>query len=391
MRFTHLQRAHSFALVCLTLLSVSAGAQQKPTVTIDLKPLGAAADLFADPNDSRYQQRGIINLFWVGDDRLAVAFSANRRWTGSDKPQPLEIHLVVFNRSGKQLNERNWTIGAQGPAANNTLELLPGPDSSILAIHETIAEGPGAPTIPEGNFVQVLNADTSLRQDFYIPSTSTYVPGVATEPGLVLQTFFADKHSSLRWWSGKPLKPTIKIELPKGREQVVAGTNIAAQPICSTPSLCSGVRVFRSGAAPWTYNIPALEFQPFPRLFLSSTALVIELRGVVQKQSKFVVANQDGTQVELLPLPKEQQVSGVSSVSTDGHRFAVDASQEVGLCGPLDFFCRERGSALVYDIPANKIIFQQEVSANGAVSAISPDGRNLAIFDRDKLSLYALP
>jgi len=278
-----------------------------------------------------------------------------------------------------------------GPAANETLELLPGPDSSILAIHETIAEGPGAPKIPEGNFVQVLNADTSLRQTFYIPSTSAFVPGNSAEPGLVLQTFFADKHSSLEWWSGKPLKPALKIELSKAREPVLAGANIAAQPVCTSPSLCSAVRVFRSGAAPWTYKTPTLEFLPIPRAFLSPDALLIELRYADQKQGQFLVAHQDGNQTQLVPLPKDQQVSAVSGVSSDGHRFAVDTSGQVGLCGGLNLFCHERGNALVYDIPANKIIFQAEVSASGAVSALSPDSRELAIFDRDKLAIYTLP
>jgi hypothetical protein len=373
------------------LSTFSAISQQKPAIAIDLKPLGAAADLFADPNDSRYEQRGIINLFWVGDDRLAVAFSANRRWTGTDKPEPLEIRLIVFDRGGKQLNERDWTLGAQGPEANETLELLAGPDSSILAIHETLADGTGAAKIPEGNFVQVLNADTSRRQSFYIPSTSAFVAGNAPEPSLVLQTFFADKHSSLQWWSGKPLKPSLKIELAKGREPVLTGTNVAAQPVCSTASLCWGVRVFRSGAPPWTYQAPTFEFLPIPRAFLAPDALLVELRSADQKQGQLLVAHPNGSQTPLAPLPKDQQISTVSGVSRDGRRFAVDAAQAVGLCGALSLWCRERGSALVYDVPANKIVFQQEVSANGAVAAISPDGRDLAIFDRDKLALYRLP
>jgi len=385
------RRTLLIAVLGMILPTTPAISQTKPAVAIDLKPFGAAADLFADPNNSKYQQRGIVNLFWIGDDRLAVAFSANRRWTNSDKPDPLEIRLVLFDRAGKQLNERNWTIGAQGPAANETLELLPGPDSSILAIHETIADGPAAPRIPEGNFVQVLNADTSLRQTFYIPSTSVFVPGNAPEPSLVLQTFFADKHSSLEWWSGKPLKPALKIELSKAREAVLAGTNVAAQAICSTPSLCSGVRVFRSGAAPWTYNLPALDYQPVPRLFLSPTALLIELRPTLQSSGKLVIANQNGTQTPLIEVSRDRQITAIGSVSKNGHRFTIETAQAVGLCGALDLFCRERGKAFVYDIPANQIIFQQETSANGAVSAISPDGRDLAIFDRDKLAIYHLP
>lgn len=343
------------------------------------------------PSDSKYEQRGIINLFWVGEDRVAVAFSTNRRWTNSDKPEPLEVRLVVFDRAGKQLNERNWHIGAEGPAGDATLELLPGPDDSILALHESVTEGSGAPRIPEGNLVQVLNADTSLRQNFYIPSTSVYAPSNSAEPSLVLQTFYADQHSELVWWTGKPLKPHLKMELSKGREPVLAGANVAARPMCATPTLCSGVRVFRSGAAPWIYKTPAMEFQPMPRLFLSPTSLLIELRHPDHKQGQFVVAHQEGAETQLAPLPKDEQVAGVSSVSSDGQRFSVETSQGVGLCGAFDFLCKERGNTLIYDVAANKVIFQQEVSANGAVSAISPDGRQVAVFDRDRLAIYALP
>jgi hypothetical protein len=380
-------------LTIATAVAVPAAGQEKPqpVVAIDLRPLGAAPDLFATLSDSKYEQRGIINLFWVGDGRVAVAFSTNRRWTNSDKPEPLDVRLVVFDGAGKQLNERNWHFGAELPAGEATLELMPGPENSILALHESVSEGPGALRIPEGNFVQVLNPDASLRQDFYIPSTSVYVPSASAEPDLVLQTFYADKHSDLVWWSGKPLKPHLKIEISKGREPVLAGANLAARPMCATPTLCPGVRVFRADAAPWTYKTPAMEYQPLPRLFLSPTALLIELRRPDHKQGQFVVAHQDGSETKLAPLPRDQQVAGVSSVSSDGQRFSVDTSQESGLCGALDLFCKERGNALVYDVAANKIIFQQEVSANGAVSAISPDGRQIAILDRDRVAIYALP
>jgi hypothetical protein len=380
-------------IVGLLLQTVSGVSQQKPqpTVAVDLRPLGAAADLFAAPNDSKYEQRGIIDLFWLRGDEIAVAFSMNRRWSNSEKPEPLLVRLVVFDRGGKQLNERNWTFGAEGPAGSATLDLLPGPDDSILAIHNTSAGGPGAGTIPEGNFVQVLNADTSLRQSFYIPGTSAYVPDKGTEAGLVLQTFYASKRSSLVWWSGKPMRPGLKIELSEGGEPILAGPGVAARSVCPTPKLCTGLQVFRAGATPWSYKTPTIEFLPIPHLFLSPTALLFELRYADQKQGRFFIAH-PGEKVNLLPaLPKDQVIDAVTGVSSNGSRFAVDTSQEVGLCGGLDLWCRQRGNVLIYDIPANRIVFQQEVSATGAVSAISPDGRAVAIFDRDKLMVYPLP
>ena len=37
--------------------------QEKPEFTFDLKPLGAAPDLFANQGDSKYQMRGAISVF----------------------------------------------------------------------------------------------------------------------------------------------------------------------------------------------------------------------------------------------------------------------------------------------------------------------------------------
>jgi hypothetical protein len=389
MRFTKQIGAWSArAFFGMVLATISMIAQQKPqpVVSVDLKPLGAAADLFADSSDSKYQQRGVISLFWLGNDRVAVAFSTNRRWSGDEKPGPLHVHLVIFDRSGKQLNERDWNFNDEGPDSEMTLELAPGPDNSILAIHETAA---AAGKIPEGNFVQVFNEDTSRRQDFYIPSTSMYLSAVSPEPFLALQTFYADKHSSLTWWSGRPLKPGLKLDLPRGDEETVAGPEVAARAICIGETLCSGLRIFHSGYAV-TNPTASIDIIPVPRAFLSGSSLLVELRHPDQKPGDLVLQRQDGSKVTLAPLPKGLQMFTVSSVARDGNRFSLDAGGEVGICGAFDFWCKQRGLAIVYDIPSNRVLFEQEISATGGVSALSPDGHEVAIFDRDKFSIYPL-
>lgn len=381
--------------VAAILAAASALAQEhtQPQVTVDLKPLGAAPDLFADRGDSKYQQRGVIKVFWLDDAHIAVAFSTNRRWSGTAKSESLHARLVVFDLQGKQLQNREWEFGAEGPDAAMTLELTPGPDNSILAIHQTNSES----KIPDGDFVQVLNADTSLRQDFYVSATSNWVPSILPEPGLVLETYYANHHSALTWWSGKPLKAGMKLDLPPSRNETLAGPpGLAARADCANSILCFGVRVYGSEAshpekAFWSYSLPEPEMVPVPRIFLSPTALVVELQREDEKQGQVVVIHPTGPPTTLPALPHGFQVVNATSVSRDGGRIAIVGSGEVGLCGTFNIWCNERDQTLVIDVPANRIVFQQGVSATGGTSSLSPDGKHLAIFDRDRLTVYALP
>ena len=378
----------AIAAVFLTILPAHAQQAPQPQVTIDLKPLGAATDLFADRGDSKYQQRGVINVFWLDNDHFAVAFSTSRRWSGTQKPEPLHIRLIVFDLQGKKLHSRDWDVGAEGPEAVMTVELTPGPDNSILVIHRSNSES----KIPDGDFVQVLNSDTTLRQDFHVPATSNWVPSILPEPGMVLQTYYADKHSSLTWWSGNPLKPGVKLDLSPNQGQLLAGPpGVATWADCTTSIFCTGVHVYRQEKPALYYSLPEGELEPLPRVFLSPTSLVIELRSEEKKQSDLVLTHADGTHTPLPVIPHGSQVVGVTGVSRDGQRFALTAAGEVGICGMFDFWCNERSHAIVIDVPTNRIVFQQGVSAAAGTSGLSPDGKHLAIFDRDKLSVYALP
>ncbi len=60
-------------LPLLAVIALSALAQEKlqPKFTVDLKPLGAAPDLFTDQSDSATQQRAVINTFWLGNDHAS--------------------------------------------------------------------------------------------------------------------------------------------------------------------------------------------------------------------------------------------------------------------------------------------------------------------------------
>lgn len=377
-------------LAALLTAATLAVAQQgpQPQVTVDLKPLGAASDLFSDQSDSKYQQRGTIQVFWIDEAHIAAAFSTSRRWSSSQKTEPLHMRLIVFDLRGKELHRRDWDIGAEGPEAAMTLELTRGPENSILAIHQSNSEG----KIPDGDFVQVLNADTTLRQDFYIPATSNWVPSILPNPNLVLQTYYANKRSSLTWWSGKPLKPGPKLDLSPNQGELLAGPpGLATWADCTTSIFCTGIRVYRQDKLAWIYPLPNTEVAPLPRVFLNSTSLVIELRSTEKKQSDLVLARADGTHAPLPAIPHGSQVVGVTGVSHDGQRFSLTAAGEVGICGMFDIWCNERSHAIVIDVPANRIIFQQGISAAGGTSSLAPDGKHLAIFDRDKLSVYSLP
>jgi hypothetical protein len=387
-----IQRRHLLAFFFAVLTTALAQEKPQPQFTVDLKPLGAAPDLFTDQSDSATQQRGVINTFWLGNDRLAVAFSTNRRWKGDSKPEPLQVRLLIFDSAtGKQLKSREWNISTEGPEGDTTLELAPGPDNSILVVHESASESSAQSKIPEGDFIQVLNPDTSLRQDFYVPATSAWVSTITADASVALQTFYADKHISVAWWSGEPLKPGPKLDIPAGTEQPLAGPGVVARADCPSALTCTDVRIYGPNRAGWTYFLAAPDTVPVPRVFLSPTALFIELRHPDQKLSQWIVVHADRSQTALPSLPKELRALRVSSLGAEGKRISIDADGEAGVCGTFGIWCKQLGETLVIDIPANRIVFQQETSAYGGVSSLSPDGKHVAIFDRDKLSVYLLP
>ncbi len=362
----------------------------QPQVSIDLRALGAAADLFADKSDSKYQQRGTMSLFWLGEDRLVVAFSTTPRWTDSGKVVALRVRMLVFDRKGDKRNEREWNFGAEGSESDATLDLAPGPENSILAVHASNAAG----KIPEGDFIQVLNPDATLRQDLYVPATGAWVPSVLAQPALIVETYYANKHSSFAWWSGQPLKSGASLDLPPHRddtEVTTAGPGVAARADCLTVHLCSGIRVFGPGKTVWSYAIPSPEMVPVPLVFLSPSALLIALYDSDSNKSQLVVGRPNASEAILQAIPRGNQVTAVTGVTADGHRVSLGTAGEAGLCGTFGFWCRQRSEVLVLDVVSKQILFEQEISPNGALSAISPDGRLLALFDRNRLTLYPLP
>ena len=370
------------------MVPVHAEQKRQPETIIELRPLGAASDLFAGNTDnSKYEKRGVLSALWLGSDRVAVAFSTNPRYGKSEAPEPLHMRLLIFDRSGKQQSSREWNFAATGPEGDATLDIEPGPDDSILAIHDTPTP-PGA--VPEGNFIQVLNPDTSLRQDFYVPATSIYAPAWPSATDLVLEQFFADKHIALSYYSGHPLASHAVVQAPPSAGDILVGPKEVARKVCPAKSQCTGINVHRSDGTYWLYANTSPEIVPVPRAFLDASSLLIELRHK-DKAGPLIVAHVDGSQTQLPALPGGLEVAGVTGVSSNGQRFSIEAAGENGLCGAFDFFCTERARVFVIDVPTSHIVFEESLSINGGQTALSPDGHHLAILDHNALSIYAVP
>lgn len=374
----------------------------KPAIQVNLHPLGVAPDLFTDQSDSKYEQRAVDTVFWLDNDTLAAAFSTTRRWTEKENPQPLNVRLVTFDRAGKQLFERNWTVGNDGPEAATSLQIAPGPDRSILAVHSSIQAGPNVNGIPEGDFIQVLNADTSLRQDFYVPASSAWVGNAISDSRLLLENFYADKHISLAWWSGNPLKLETQLDLPWAAEDTLAGPGVAARGMCecNSPQIggvcldrsrCNAIRVFRPNRPQQIILTPSPTFSPVPIGFLRPDALLVELRDSEGTAKSWFLARSDGVQTPLPSLPKSVEAAELTGVSADSERFSIDLGGETGLCGALNLYCKNYGRILVIDVTANRVVLEEPLSVYGGRSALSPDGKALAVFDKNKLAIYAVP
>jgi hypothetical protein len=376
------------AWILLGALTAFPESGPQPAVTIDLKTFGMAADLFAKPSESRDQARGLLNLFWLGSDRLVAAFSTSPRYTKSNHPIPLQVRLVIFDIEGKQQATKDWTFSAEGPEGDTTLDVEPGPDKTILAIHVSASAAPG---LPEGNQLQVLSSEAKLLQNFYIPSDSVMLPVPPPVTSLVLQQFVDADRTALRFFTGRPLKSHLIIQFPR-RTETLVGPNEAARVVCSDPTTCPTVRVFKADGTSWGYT-ETPHLIPHPRAFLNPNTLLVEVE-VPEKANKLLLLHSDGSRSDVPSLKSTDSIGSVAGVATDGSRFAIDTYGENGVCGFLDFACSQHAKSLVMEVAggtAVRVIFEKSLSSQGGKSSLSPDGKRLAVLDRGKVLLFPLP
>jgi hypothetical protein len=374
---------------CLAIFAASAIAESKPqpALIIDLKAHGMAADLFSDPREDRDQARGLVAIFWTSPDRLAAAFNTSPRYTKPNHPEPFQVRVVVFDAAGKQQASRDWSFGTTGPEGDAMLALEPGPDQTILAVHLSTN---GANGIPEGNLVQVLSQELKLVQNFYVPSDSALVPSIPPGSSLVMEKAQATGGAVLQFFSGSPLKPRANLSLAHQTE-TLAGPDEAAHLVCSKPEVCSEVQVTPAKGQQWSYaEKPPLV--PHPRAFLNASTLLVEVE-VPEKANRLLLLHADASRTELPALRSSDSVAAVAGVSADGARFALDFYGQSGLCGVVDFGCKHHADAKVFGVGNNSgsIIFEVPLAVQGGMSALSPDGKHLAVLDRGKLLIYALP
>ncbi len=375
---------HALAACLLALpLACLADSQPKPAVTIELKTLGMASDLYANQPDNRDEARAVLDVFWISPDRLASVFSTSPRFQKPNHPEPYQVRLVVFDSSGKEYSRRDWTFAETGPEATALLAFQAGPEGSILAIHATTSDTPG---LPEGNLIQVLSPETKLQQNFYIASDSVLVPSSPPGSALVVQQFHGNGKSTLHFWSGAPLKDSFNFRLSRQTE-TLAGPREAAQQVCSKPGVCPGAQVIRPDGSSWVYAGKESSVL-HPRAFLTPSTLLAEVE-TKENPSQLLLLHADAAATELQVTKHGDRVADFAGMAADGSRFAIDVYGESGVCGFLDLACSHRSRAIV--VSADKLIFEAPLSAAGGKSSLSPDGKHLAVLDRGKLLLFTIP
>lgn len=172
---------------------------------------------------------------------------------------------------------------------------------------------------------------------------------------------------------------------------MLSGPEVAARAVCKSDTVCAGIQLFGPGATTRLIANPSMGLVPVPRIFLTAAKLLVEMRGPGGKREDWFVLDKEGVKSPLPELPTGLQVASISGIADGGGRFSLDGMEKTGLCGGIDLWCKARGQALVVDVPTNKIVFQQEMSGFGGISALSPDGRRLAILDRGRLTVYGVP
>ena len=390
-------RARLIWVIAATILLSGFGAPAEnvpPPVTIDLKAAGMAADLFSKPPENRDQARGMLNIFWLTPDQLVAAFSTTPRYPKPKEAPPLGIRMVVFDSAGKQLATKDWSFAATGPEGDASLDIEPGPDHTILVIHVSATD---TGVVPEGNQLQVLSGTGKLLQNFYIPSDSALLPPPsAAASSLVLQRYTSEDRSTLRFFTGRPLKSRLEFQVAK-KSETITGPMEVARLICSKPAVCPKLHVARADGTGWDFT-DAPENTPHPRAFLGADTILVEVE-VPNKPSKLMLVRPNSPPTLLPQIKNNDAITNVAGVATDGSRFALDTYGGGSMCNFLDFACSYHAKSLVFDISGVKkgeaaggsILFEKGLSVEAGKSALSPDGRRLAVLDHGKLLVFSLP
>jgi len=90
------------------------------------------------------------------------------------------------------------------------------------------------------------------------------------------------------------------------------------------------------------------------------------------------------------PAPKGYHIDNYPGDTSDGFRSMIFVSNGSGLCDLWRFTCPKHGRLIVFETASKRVLIDRNFPFDGR-ARLSPDGKHLAIFEKNSLEILSLP
>lgn len=368
--------------LCCALAALPAWAGKKQDFhpfVIPLKPYGIPKGLFSNISfGCLHEHSAGTRMFWLGPDRIFVAFTTNSPCTFHSHEKSGEVRAMIFDTRGNVLATHTWPVNA------GDLNIFPGPGNTVIFRHDTRIDvfGPNLETLESGEL------DQNPRGLWVTPHRQT-IP-LLTADGRYFEFYQPD-----------PLNQVATIALDQNTEanavkEWVPGDERVAGSYCAGKSqyTCSKIIVLTSDARflspdgePWTFEENDRPVSLKPIGFLDSRHLIVvrEERGFFHS-SKLLIVRPNGSTTPIPSAGVGSFVDRIVGVTADTSRFALEFLSP----GNCDECIADRFFSVV-DQDGGKLVFEASGSPYFSDGGMSPDGKSFALLDGSAITIYPLP
>lgn len=343
-----------FLLLGITLIRISPTEAATQPISVDLHSYGFALGQVDQPGNA---------AFYISADRIALFFDRGETADSINQKNHSSLHQVVIlvvNTKGQVL--------AQQPVNGmpNALDITPGPNGGLLVGQE--------------GSLSFYDADLHLERSMPLSPNVTRASFSRKWNQLVIATIDRTSHTqTAHLIDGDTLKEIRSFTFPE-RSTFLAGNRQIAY---TEQGYCEKSTHILSPERTWE----ALNGLPICGMltFVGDDALAYTF-----DQNLYVVDNY-GKQLirQSIPSPPEISLPFFSGISDDNSRIAISTLRRKFFRKPEEI--PEYTEVFVFDLRSHKRILSRSLPSGGYVSALSPDGKQVATIENGVLMLNAVP
>lgn len=341
-------------LLGITLIRISPTEAATQPVSVDLHSYGFALGQVDPPGDA---------AFYISSDRIALFFDRGEIADSINQKNHTGLHqfvILVVNTKGQVLAQQ--TINGMP----NELDITPGPNGGLIVGQE--------------GSLSFYNADLHLGKSMPLSPNVTRVSFSRKWNQLVIATIDRTSHTrTAHLIDGGTLKEIRSFTFPE-RSTFLAGNRQIAY---TEPGYCEKSTRILSPERTWE----ALNGLPICGMltFVGDDALAYTF-----DQDLYVVDNHGKKLIQqTIPPPPDISFPFFAGISDDNSRIAISTWRRKFFRKPEEF--PEYKEVFVFDLRSHKRILSRSLASGGTVSALSPDGMQLATIENGVLMLNAVP